>query len=83
LSSAYPNPFNPSTTINLHVENEGLVKVSVFNLAGKEVAQLSNEFVEAGDHSLTWVADAYPSGVYLIRANMMGDISVQKVILLK
>jgi hypothetical protein len=83
LSSAYPNPFNPSTTINLHVENEGLVKVSVLNMAGKEVAQLSNEFVEAGDHSMTWVADVYPSGVYLIRANMMGETSVQKVILLK
>ena len=83
LSAAYPNPFNPSTTINLHVENEGLVKVNVFNLAGKEVAQLSNEFVEAGVHSMTWVADGYPSGVYLIRANMNGATSVQKVILLK
>jgi hypothetical protein len=83
LSAAYPNPFNPSTTINLNVENEGLVKVSVFNLAGKEVAQLSNEFVEAGVHSMTWIADGYPSGVYLIRANMMGATSVQKVILLK
>jgi hypothetical protein len=83
LSSAYPNPFNPSTTINLQVEDEGLVKVSVFNLAGKEVAQLSNEFVEAGDYSMTWVADSYPSGVYLIRANMNEATSVQKVILLK
>jgi hypothetical protein len=83
LNGAYPNPFNPSTTINLHVENKGLVKVNVFNLAGKEVAQLSNEFVEAGVHSMTWVADGYPSGVYLIRANMMGATSVQKVILLK
>jgi len=83
LSAAYPNPFNPSTTINLHVENEGLVKVSVFNLAGKEVAQLSNEFVVAGIYSMTWVADGYPSGVYLIRSNMMGATSVQKIILLK
>jgi hypothetical protein len=83
LSSAYPNPFNPSTTMNLHVENEGLVKVSVFNLAGKEVAQLSNEFVEAGDYSMTWVADGFPSGIYFIRAHMMDATSVQEVILLK
>ena len=83
LSSAYPNPFNPSTTINLQVENEGLVKVSVLNMAGKEVAQLSNEFVEVGDYSMTWIADSYPSGVYLIRANMNETTSVQKVILLK
>ena len=83
LSAAYPNPFNPTTTINLNVEHEGLVKVNIFNLAGKEVDQLSNEFVEAGVHSMTWVADGYPSGVYLIRANMMGTTSVQKVILLK
>ena len=52
-------------------------------MAGKEVAQLSNEFLEVGDYSMTWVADAYPSGVYLIRANMMDATSVQKVILLK
>ena len=83
LSSAYPNPFNPSTTINLSVQDEGLVEVSVFNMAGKEVAQLSNEFVEAGEYSMTWVADEYPSGVYLIRASMMNTTSVQKVILLK
>jgi hypothetical protein len=83
LSSAYPNPFNPSTTINLSVQDEGLVEVSVFNMAGKEVAQLSSEFVEAGEYSMTWVADEFPSGVYLIRASMMNTTSVQKVILLK
>jgi hypothetical protein len=83
LSQAFPNPFNPSTTINLHLENDGLVKVSVFNLAGKEVVQLTNQFVEAGVHSMTWDANDNPSGVYLIRAEMNGATSVQKVILLK
>ena len=83
LSQAFPNPFNPSTTINLHLENDGLVKVSVFNLAGKEVVQLTNQFVEAGVHSMTWDANDNPSGVYLIRAEMNGAASVQKVILLK
>ena len=83
LSAAYPNPFNPSTTINLNVVSEGVAKVSVFDLAGKEVAQLSNEFVQAGVHSVVWSANDMPSGVYLIRASMMDVTSVQKVVLLK
>ena len=83
LSAAYPNPFNPSTSLNLVVQKDSYVNVSVYDLAGKEVSQLKNDFLSAGVHSLTWTAEGLPSGVYLISANMSGLTSVQKVVLLK
>lgn len=64
LSQNYPNPFNPTTNISFSVPNEGLVKVSVFDLSGRMVAGLVNEYKSAGSYSVTFNASELSSGIY-------------------
>ena len=83
LSSAYPNPFNPTTSINLQMADEGHVDVQIFDLSGRVVATLLSSELSAGSHSMQWNAEDQASGMYLIRAEMMGSVSMQKILLLK
>ena len=50
--SAYPNPFNATTTLSFGVKERGLVTLAVFNIAGQEVGTLVNRSYEAGVHSV-------------------------------
>lgn len=63
----YPNPFNPSTTVRYDVPMRSYITISVFSLLGQNVATLLEQEVEPGRHSVTWVADGFPSGIYLLR----------------
>lgn len=70
--SNYPNPFNPSTTISFDVAVRGLVRLTVYDLLGREVVTLSDEVREAGRHATEWngtnaVGQPVTSGVYLAR----------------
>ncbi|SVB12720.1 uncharacterized protein METZ01_LOCUS165574, partial [marine metagenome] len=67
LQRAYPNPFNPLTTISFSIPEESEVSLSIYNLGGREVASLINDNIEAGYHSITWDANSYSSGVYLVK----------------
>ena len=64
LSQNYPNPFNPTTNISFSVPNSGLVKVLVYDLSGRMVSQLVNEYKNAGTYSVTFNASALSSGIY-------------------
>jgi hypothetical protein len=83
LSAAYPNPFNPSTSINLHVPMEGNVNVQVYDLSGRAVTTLLSGIQAQGDYNLTWNASEQASGMYLIRAETAGNVAMQKILLLK
>lgn len=89
LLSNYPNPFNPSTTINFIVSKPGAVEVNAFNLLGQNVATLVNSpFMSSGSYSATWNATnahglPLPSGIYLIELNNAGLHAVHRVVLLK
>ncbi len=83
LMSAYPNPFNPSTTLSLNVPADGFVSVKVFNIMGQNVATLTEGHLIADTHSFTWNASDVASGVYMVRAEYMGQVSTQKLMLLK
>lgn len=63
----YPNPFNPSTTVRYDVPMRSYITISVFSLLGQNVATLLEQEVEPGRHSVTWVAEGFPSGIYLLR----------------
>lgn len=67
LSQNYPNPFNPSTKIDFDLPNEGVVKLTIFDMSGKEVASLVNEFRPAGYYSVEFNASGLSSGVYLYK----------------
>ncbi len=83
LNPAYPNPFNPSTTITYDMAQAGPVRIEVLDLLGRSVAILSNGNQPAGTHTLQWNASRLGSGMYLIRMQAGGRQFVQKVTLLK
>tara|TARA_Y100001936_G_scaffold41280_1_gene39844 strand:- start:2216 stop:3052 length:837 start_codon:yes stop_codon:yes gene_type:complete len=83
LGKAYPNPFNPSTTISLTLPNTEFVSVKVYNLMGQEIKILSEGILEASIHTFTWNANDVSSGVYLIKAESKSNIAIQKVLLVK
>ena len=83
LSNAYPNPFNPTTTLTLDITDNSFASVKVFNLKGEVVGVLMNDMVDAGSYTMTWDASNLSSGVYMIRAEANGQIATQKVMLVK
>ena len=83
LSNAYPNPFNPTTTIELSLAEASYASVKVFNLKGEVVGVLMDGMVDANTYTMTWNAEHLSSGVYMIRAEANGQIATQKVMLVK
>jgi len=83
LSDAYPNPFNPSTTVELTVPEAGHVSVMVYNIAGQLMAELADSYMDANQYQFTWQGENLPSGMYLLRAEYAGQVSTQKLMLLK
>jgi hypothetical protein len=64
LHQNYPNPFNPSTTIRYELPTSSLVRLSVFDILGREVVVLVNEEKEPGFHDATWTTKGMASGIY-------------------
>jgi hypothetical protein len=83
LSSAYPNPFNPSTTVELSVPEAGHVSVMVYNVTGQLITKLADSYMNANQYQFTWQGENAPSGMYLLRAEYAGQVSTQKIMLLK
>ena len=83
LSSAYPNPFNPTTSVALSLPNDSYVSITVYNVIGQTVATLADGYMTADVYSFSWDASSVPSGAYFIRAEAGNDVGVQKVMLLK
>jgi len=83
LSKAYPNPFNPSTTIDVNLHQDGFTSVKVYDLMGHQVAVLAEGYMSANTYSLTWDAKDIPSGLYMVRAEAAGNIATEKLMLLK
>ena len=83
LSSAYPNPFNPTTTIEFSAIEAGYASVKVYNLMGQVVGVLLDGMVDANTYNLTWNAQHVSSGVYMVKAESNGQVATQKIMLLK
>ena len=83
LGAAYPNPFNPATSIALDISEAGNVNVTVYNLMGQGVATLAEGYMQPGVYHLNWDASQEVSGMYLVRAEAGGFISTQKLLLIK
>jgi hypothetical protein len=84
LSAAHPNPFNPTTSLELDVPVSGHVSVQVYNLMGQVVATLTDGFMEANTYkTLTWDASNVSSGMYLVKAQTANAVTTQKLMLLK
>jgi len=83
LADAYPNPFNPSTTISFTVPEAGDVTLRIFDLSGREITTLVNGQVEAGEHTLEWTAEGLPSGTYFYTLSAANYTATKKLMLLK
>jgi hypothetical protein len=83
ISQNYPNPFNPATNINFQVPVSGNVKLSVYDILGKEVAVLADENLAAGSYKVDFNAGMLPSGVYFYKFSANGFTAVKKMMLVK
>ena len=83
LDRAYPNPFNPTTTLSFALPIESEVSLTIYNLQGREVISLVDQNMDAGYHSVVWNADAHASGVYFVKMVAGEYISTQKLMLVK
>lgn len=84
LHTNYPNPFNPSTSIGFVLPSDSRVKLTIYDIAGRQVEVVADGLYQAGNHQVVWNASAYPSGVYLYRLEANGNvIDTRRMILLK
>jgi len=83
LNQNYPNPFNPSTSFTYEISKAGVVSVKIYDLLGREVATLVNEFKQAGSYSATWNAANFGSGVYFCKMQSGSFGETRKMMLMK
>lgn len=85
LKQNYPNPFNPSTVVKYSTAKDGMVRLSVFDVLGKEVAVLVDRYQNAGSHSVEFNADKFnlTSGIYFYTLKTSDYLATRKMILVK
>jgi len=83
LSQNYPNPFNPSTRISFSLPEKSFVTLRVYDMLGREIAELVNNELNTGNHSINWNASAYPSGVYFYKIEAGTFVESKKMVLIK
>ncbi len=84
INQNFPNPFNPTTTIDFELKKSGFVRLKVFNIKGQLVDTLVNEEINTGKHSVVWKAKGFSSGQYFYQISIDGKtIQAKKAIVLK
>ena len=86
LYPAYPNPFNPITTIKFDVPGNDVLKpisLSIFDATGREVESLISGKQMPGTYRVKWNAAGYASGVYFVRLMFGQSTQIKKILLLK
>ena len=83
LEQNYPNPFNKSTTIAFGQTRDAQVKLSVYDILGRKVAELFNGWLQVGIHRITFTGQNLSSGIYFYRLIAGGFVETRKMILLK
>ncbi len=83
LDQAYPNPFNPTTTIPYALRETGQTKLAVYNVLGQQVALLVDEVRQAGEHRVFFDGRQLSSGVYFYRLEAGDFVKTRKVVLMK
>jgi flagellar hook assembly protein FlgD len=88
LMGNHPNPFNPSTSINYALSEDGFVSLKVYNTLGEEVASLVNEYQVAGTRSAVWngrndAGASVASGIYIYRLTAGNVVLTEKMLFVK
>ncbi len=82
LSQNYPNPFNPSTTIEFNIPQQGDVKLTVYDILGKEINTLINKNLNAGNYSVNFDGTGLSSGIYFYTLKVEGKQTITKKMVL-
>ncbi|MBS1494678.1 MAG: T9SS type A sorting domain-containing protein [Bacteroidetes bacterium] len=87
ISQNYPNPFNPSTKINFDLPFDSKVQIKIYDMTGKEMAQIVNESRTAGYYTVQFNASMLSSGIYFYQINAAGGnqsfVKTMKMVLVK
>ncbi|MDC0145556.1 right-handed parallel beta-helix repeat-containing protein [bacterium] len=83
LSQNYPNPFNPTTSIDFSVPNDSNVIIKIYDMQGKEVAMLTDDFYSVGYYTINWDASGYASGFYIVNMISNNFNANKKIMLIK
>ncbi len=83
LDQNFPNPFNPTTSIQFNLPKDSQVKLSVFNVLGGKVAELLNKKITSGYHSVHFDASHLNSGLYLYSIQTDDFSETKKMLLMK
>jgi len=83
LSQNYPNPFNPVTKISYDLPKSGLVKLMVYDILGREIKNLVNEFKQAGRYTVEFDGSYFASGVYFYRIQAGDFMGVKRMLMIK
>ena len=83
LYQNYPNPFNPNTKIRFDLARSGNVKLAIYDISGKQVAEITNANYNAGEYSFDFTAENLATGVYFYKLETPDYTSIKKMILVK
>ncbi|MEO8231762.1 MAG: C39 family peptidase [Ignavibacteriota bacterium] len=83
LMQNYPNPFNPSTSISFSIPQDGLVKLSVYDILGNEIEILVDDYLGAGNYTTSFNAANLASGVYIYRIQTENFVKAKQMLLIK
>jgi hypothetical protein len=83
LHPAYPNPFNPTTTISFDLPVQSHVNLNIYNILGQRIGVLMDRTMPQGIHRVRWDGSDCPSGIYFVRMEAHVYRQVQKIVLLK
>jgi hypothetical protein len=83
LHANYPNPFNPATTIGYDLPEAARVRLSVYDLFGREIVRLVDAMRPAGRHDVVFRGDHLASGTYLYRITAGAWTATRQLVLVK
>jgi len=83
LLKAYPNPFNPSLSIEYRLNKASEVSISIYDINGRLIETILDAYQTIGNHKLNWTSKNEATGVYIIKLDLGMDIYTKRVVLLK
>ena len=83
LSPVYPNPFNPTINIKYSLLENAFVELIIYDIQGRQIQSLIDDFRTVGAYSINWDASLYPSGLYFVKMTAGKYVSTEKLMLIK
>lgn len=83
LYDNYPNPFNPATVITFSIAAPEKVELAIYDILGRKVDEIVNEYLPAGMYQVKWDATSFPSGIYIYKIKAGTFVETKKMILVK